>query len=94
MNFNYSNETMIMKILNHPGIVKFHETIETTTHIYLIMELFKGGDLLQYIQKFNFLEEYEASRIFKYIVETIIYLHNAGSKKLNYFRYSSQRFKT
>ena len=68
-----------MKILNHPGIVKYQETIETKTHIYLIMELFKGGDLLEFISKNSFLEEYSANRIFKYIIETVIYLHNVGN---------------
>jgi serine/threonine protein kinase len=43
------------------------------------MELFKGGDLLEFISKNSFLEEYSANRIFKYIIETVIYLHNVGN---------------
>jgi serine/threonine protein kinase len=38
--------------------------------------------LLNYILKYQYLEEYEASRIFKYIIETIAYIHNAGIKPL------------
>jgi hypothetical protein len=29
-----------MKVLHHPGVVKYIETIETKTHIYIIEEIF------------------------------------------------------
>lgn len=54
-----------MKFLNHPGVIKFKETIETKTHIYIITELVKGGDLLKYINGKEFLEEIEASKAMK-----------------------------
>ena len=45
-----------MKFLNHPGVVKFKETMETTTHIYIITELVHGGDLFNYFANKEFLE--------------------------------------
>ena len=59
------NETEVMKFLNHPGVIKFRETIENSSHIYLITELVQGGDLLNYINGKEFLEEVEASKAMK-----------------------------
>lgn len=44
-------ETEMMRFLNHPGVVKFIEKIEIKTHLYIITELVKGGDLFDYITK-------------------------------------------
>ena len=59
------NETEVMKFLNHPGVIKFRETVETRSHIYIVTELVQGGDLLKYINSKEFLEEYEASKAMK-----------------------------
>ena len=37
--------------LDHPGIVKCFEWVQTKTSLYLVMELLEGGDLLQNIMK-------------------------------------------
>lgn len=36
----------IMSELDHPNIVQLYETFETQDHIFLIMELCTGGELL------------------------------------------------
>lgn len=36
------NEIYIMRLLNHPNIVKLHEVFEGTFHIYLVLDLLKG----------------------------------------------------
>lgn len=46
----------MMKFLNEPGIVKFLETLEVKTHIYIITELVKGGELFEHITSNEFLE--------------------------------------
>jgi len=42
-------ETEMMRFLNHPGVIKVKETLENKTHIYIIAELVKDGDLFDYV---------------------------------------------
>lgn len=45
------HEVEIMKLLNHSCIVRFHEIIETKTHLNIITEVVRDGDLFDYIIK-------------------------------------------
>ena len=38
-----------MKVLHHSGVIKFIETYETLTHLYIIAELFDGIELQKYL---------------------------------------------
>ena len=67
-----------MKILHHPGICKIKEIIETQQQIFMIIELVQQGDLLQYVLKKTFLEEIEAHKIFRQLMDTLVYLENAS----------------
>lgn len=58
-----SHETEIMTLLNHPCIIKMFEKVETMTHMYIITELVSDGDLFDYIQHRNYLQEMEASKL-------------------------------
>ena len=49
-------ETSIMKFLDHPHVIKLHETIENRTHYYIVTEIVKDGDLFDYIINKEFLE--------------------------------------
>lgn len=40
------NEVQIMSEVDHPNIVQLYETFETDDHLFLIMELCTGGELL------------------------------------------------
>ena len=52
-----------MKLLNHSCIVRFHEIIETKTHLNIITEVVRDGDLFDYIIKNENINEQEASLI-------------------------------
>jgi len=71
-------ETSVMKVLNHPGMIKLIETVETKSAIYIVTELVKDGDLFEYIVHREFLEEYEASFIMKQLFIANNYLHSVG----------------
>jgi len=48
----------IMKMLNHPNIIRLKESVETSEYFILVMELMKGGDLFDRLQQQQtFLEE-------------------------------------
>lgn len=45
------SEIQILSKLTYPGIIKFHEAIESPTHVNLVMEHAKGDSLLQFIKE-------------------------------------------
>lgn len=69
-------EISIMKQLSHPNIIGLHEAIETSSRIYLIMDMADGGDLLEYIKTNGPVSEPEARQFFRQLVEASEYLHN------------------
>lgn len=69
------NEVEIMKLIDHPHIVKIYEYFETELHIFIVMELLEGGELFEKIQKQKFFHEGKAKEIIRDILEALNYLH-------------------
>ncbi|XP_077764868.1 testis-specific serine/threonine-protein kinase 4 isoform X6 [Canis aureus] len=44
-------EIQVMKILRHKYLINFYQAIETTSRVYIILELAQGGDVLEWIQR-------------------------------------------
>ena len=73
-------EISILKVLNHPNIVKFYGLKKTTNHWYLITEYCNGGSLLGNLQKYmtNYrrpFPEEVVQYLMKQIVSALNYLH-------------------
>ncbi|KAG4083568.1 Pkinase-domain-containing protein [Neocallimastix lanati (nom. inval.)] len=69
-------EVRIMKLLNHPNIVKLYEVIDTPTELYLFMEYASSGEIFDYLVAHGRMKEKEARRIYRQIVSAIDYCHN------------------
>ncbi len=70
-------EIEIMKVLDHPNIVKLYQTFEDRSCIYLVMELCTGGELFDRLaeQKASKFTENDAAVLISKMVAAINYLH-------------------
>ena len=68
------NEVAILKLLDHPNIVRAIETFEHKDRLFIALELCNGGDL--YTR--DPYTEAEASRITASICSAVSYLHSRG----------------
>lgn len=71
-----SSEAEVMTSMTHKGIVRCFEWFQTDHHLYLVMEMLEGGDLLQCIMDGGPFTEPQARRIFSDLCEAVDYLHN------------------
>ncbi|KAG1056927.1 hypothetical protein G6F43_001207 [Rhizopus delemar] len=70
-------EITIMELLQHPSIVKLHETFESCDSLFLIMEYVPGWNLDEYLQKQQdgALDEDEARLLFRQLVTAVDFCH-------------------
>jgi serine/threonine protein kinase len=70
-------EITIMELLQHPSIVKLHETFESCDSLFLIMEYVPGWNLDEYLQKQQdgALDEDEARLLFRQLVSAVDFCH-------------------
>nr|XP_002120588.1 SNF-related serine/threonine-protein kinase-like [Ciona intestinalis] len=70
------HEVACMKLVQHPNVVRLYQVIETSSKLYLILELGDGGDMFDYIMRHERgLHEDQAKEYFAQIVSAIAYCH-------------------
>ena len=68
-------EIQVMKRLRHPNCVCLYEAIETSSRIYLVMDMADNGDLLEYIRSKGALSEEKARDFFRQLIDATAYMH-------------------
>ena len=72
-------EIDILKISQHPNIIKLYDIYENENYIYIIMEYCSGGDLLSYFEYHEYeLPESKVCEIIHKLSMAIYYLHSYG----------------
>lgn len=69
-------EIALMKLLNHPHILKLIDVCEGQRHLYIILEYASNGELYDYLVENGALEVELAFKFFRQIVYGIEYLHS------------------
>jgi len=71
----FKEEMAIMKLLDHPNIVRLYETFEDARNIYLVLELCTGGELFDRIVEAGNFTEQVAALCVQQMLRAINYLH-------------------
>ncbi|CAM9668160.1 unnamed protein product, partial [Phaeothamnion confervicola] len=78
MGHQIRNEISIMKILDHPNVIKLKEVLMSSTTLYLVMELVRGGELYDLIAKGRMKPEL-AQKHFKDLMRGVAYCHSMNA---------------
>lgn len=73
--YGLEREIAVMKLLEHPNIVRLYDVWENRNELYLIMEYVDGGELFHYVDERKGLPEDETVYIFRQIVSALLYCH-------------------
>ena len=68
-------EIVIMKLIDHPNIMRLYDVWETSTELYLILEYVEGGELFDYLCNRSKLSTPEALGYFQQIMVAVDYCH-------------------
>lgn len=68
-------EIVIMKLIDHPNIMRLYDVWETSGELYLILEYIEGGELFDYICEKGKLPSDEALDYFQQLIGAIDYCH-------------------
>mmetsp|Transcript_20465 Transcript_20465/g.32629 ORF Transcript_20465/g.32629 Transcript_20465/m.32629 type:complete len:545 (-) Transcript_20465:251-1885(-) len=71
----FKQEIAIMKVMDHPNIIKLFETFEDRRNMYLVMELCSGGELFDRIIEAGHFTEVDAAIVVQQILYAIFYMH-------------------
>ena len=71
------NEINILKQIDNENVMKLYDVIDTPSNLYLVLEYINGINLLEIIknEKYHFLKEQRAKKIFLQVVKGISYCH-------------------
>ncbi|CRL02127.1 CLUMA_CG015141, isoform A [Clunio marinus] len=71
-------EARVCRKLQHPNIVRLHDSIQEENYHYLIFDLVTGGELFEDIVAREFYSEADASQCIQQILESVQHCHQHG----------------
>uniref|UniRef100_A0A8C8TJT7 BR serine/threonine kinase 1 n=1 Tax=Peromyscus maniculatus bairdii TaxID=230844 RepID=A0A8C8TJT7_PERMB len=72
----------ILKLIEHPHVLKLHDVYENKKYLYLVLEHVSGGELFDYLVKKGRLTPKEARKFFRQIVSALDFCHNLKPENL------------
>ena len=71
-------EIAVLKLMDHPHIIKMMNLYESKDNIYIVMEMLKGGELFERIVGKPRFTEIQAARLLRPLLEAVAYIHDLG----------------
>eukprot|EP00824_Muranothrix_gubernata_P006905 TRINITY_DN18889_c0_g1_i1.p1 TRINITY_DN18889_c0_g1~~TRINITY_DN18889_c0_g1_i1.p1 ORF type:complete len:576 (+),score=102.61 TRINITY_DN18889_c0_g1_i1:115-1728(+) len=68
-------EISVLRLIDHPNVLKLIDVVETTDHLYIIMEYVVGGELFDFLVKRGRLVPTEAFRLFRQVLSGVEHCH-------------------
>ncbi|XP_043535246.1 serine/threonine-protein kinase BRSK2-like [Chiloscyllium plagiosum] len=69
-------EIAILKLIEHPHVLKLHDVYENKKYLYLVLEHVSGGELFDYLVKKGRLTPKEARKFFRQILSALDFCHS------------------
>ncbi|XP_029109729.1 serine/threonine-protein kinase BRSK2-like isoform X7 [Scleropages formosus] len=69
-------EIAILKLIEHPHVLKLYDVYENNRHLYLVLEHVSGGELFDYLVKKGRLTPKEARKFFRQIISALDFCHS------------------
>ncbi|KAK8140559.1 Pkinase-domain-containing protein [Apiospora sp. TS-2023a] len=76
MPLSIEREVALLKLIDHPNIMKIYDIWENRSEIYLVLEYVNHGDLFEYINEYQCLQEDETVFFFRQIISALDYCHS------------------
>ena len=74
----FKKEIKLLSTLDHPNILKYHESYIDPHNFYIATHYCYGGDLFQRLQQFHKFTEHDAAQIMHTIIDAVAYMHDKG----------------
>ena len=71
-----AEEIRLTMSLSHPQVVNIHDFYQTKSHVYVVMELLKGGELLDAVMRLGHYTEKDAAVIMKQLFTGLVSVHS------------------
>ncbi|KAF6014537.1 hypothetical protein HII12_001361 [Brettanomyces bruxellensis] len=78
LSYGIEREIIIMKLLNHPNVLRLYDVWETEKALYLVLEYVEGGELFDLLVESGPLPERTAVAFFRQIILGASYCHSLG----------------
>ena len=71
----FKRELEILFSLDHPNLITFIQSFDSSRYLHIVTEYCEGGDLCQYVLQSEGVSEEEASRVIVQVLRAVQYLH-------------------
>ena len=72
---NFLNEIDLLRLVDHPQIIRMYEWFEDKANIYIVMDLCEGGELFDKISSVGHFDEKVAAELFKNMMQSVNYCY-------------------
>eukprot|EP00826_Nyctotherus_ovalis_P019615 TRINITY_DN1606_c0_g1_i2.p1 TRINITY_DN1606_c0_g1~~TRINITY_DN1606_c0_g1_i2.p1 ORF type:complete len:240 (-),score=66.85 TRINITY_DN1606_c0_g1_i2:74-793(-) len=73
---NFLTEIELLRLVDHPQIIRMYEWFEDKSNIYIVMDLCQGGELFDKISSVGHFTEQVAAKLFKDMMSAVNYCYD------------------